>query len=66
MVFSTKASVSTVLTMHPCVSRCLRVKDYKRYFELYLGIGLAEINSGMTIHVCPTQPIPCLLMHWRL
>ena len=25
--FSTRASVATVLTMHPCVSRCLRVKD---------------------------------------
>ena len=24
--FSTRASVTTVLTMHPCVSRCLRVK----------------------------------------
>ena len=24
--FSTRASVSTVLTTHPCVSRCLRVK----------------------------------------
>ena len=38
-------------------------------FELYLGFGLTqvdEINSG-TIHVvCPTQPIACMLMHWRL
>ena len=25
--FSTRASVATVLTTHPCVSRCLRVKQ---------------------------------------
>ena len=25
--FSTKASVATVLTMHPCISRCLRVNS---------------------------------------
>ena len=25
--FSTKASVATVLTMHPCVSWCLRVNE---------------------------------------
>ena len=49
-------------------------KDYKRYihshFESYLGICLTqvdEINSGTTIHVvCPTQPIPCLMMPWRV
>ena len=26
--FSTRASVATVLTTHPCVSRCLRVKTF--------------------------------------
>ena len=31
--FSTRASVATVLTTHPCVSRCLRVKAR---FELFL------------------------------
>ena len=40
------------------------------YFESCLGFGLTQvdkINSGATIHViCPTQPIPCLLMIWWL
>ena len=40
------------------------------HFESYLGFGLAhedEIYFGTTIHVfCLTQPIPCLLMLWRL
>ena len=39
------------------------------HFELYLGVDLTdvdEIMSGITIYVvCFTQPIPCLLMHWR-
>ena len=40
------------------------------HFELHLGFGstqVDEINSAIRIHVVdPTQPIPCLLMHWRL
>ena len=34
--FSTRASVVTVLTTHPCVSRCLRVKKNKNMcFSIY-------------------------------
>ena len=51
-------------------------KDYKRCIHILnrlnsiLAFGLTqvdEINSETTIHVvCPTQPIPCLPMLWRL
>ena len=46
---------------------CLRLLKIYSHFESYLGFGLTqvdEIKSGTKIHVfCPTQPIPCLLMH---
>ena len=48
-----------------------RLKYYKNiysYFDSCLGFGPAhvdEINSETTIHVvCPSLPIPCLLMLW--
>ena len=43
-------------------------KDYKRYLILNDILTQADdINSRTTIQVvCPTQPIPCLLMLWRL
>ena len=54
--FSTRASVATVLTMHPCVSRCLRVKTlrqrqncchfHKWHFQTYF---LNE-NVGISLH----------------
>ena len=34
--FSTRASVATVLTTHPCVSRCLRVKR-PQYYNMLLS-----------------------------
>ena len=40
------------------------------HFKLYLGFGLTQvvrINCEIVIYaVCPIQPIPCLLMLWRL
>ena len=37
--FSTRASVATVLTTHPCVSRCLRVKQGSRLPNLRKEMG---------------------------
>ena len=46
-----------ILKIYSSVESCLR-------FSL---TQVDEINSGTAIHiVCHTQPIPCLLMHWRL
>ena len=46
---------------------------YKRYIHILNHLldlpspKVCEINSETTVHaVCPTQPIPCLLMLWRL
>ena len=41
--FSTKASVGTVLTTHPCVSRCLRVKQQT----------ISSANVDQVHHVVP-------------
>ena len=51
-------------------------KDYKRYihilncildFSWLKYLKLVQINSGTTTDVVgPTQPVPCLLMLWRL
>ena len=62
-------SVTVLLTLD--MLNCFEY--YKRciyMFESWLGFcstQVDEINSATTIHVvCPRQPIPCLLMHWRL
>ena len=34
--FSTRASVATVLTTHPCVSRCLRVNKYVLWYTRFI------------------------------
>ena len=47
-----------------------RLYELYSYFEMYLRFGLTqvdEIKPRTTVHVvCPTQPIPCLLILWRL
>ena len=46
--FSTRASVATVLTTHPCVSRCLRVKQLKpkeAYMRQWTRPSLVQIMS---------------------
>ena len=47
-----------------------RLQKIYSYFESYLGFGLTqvdEITPGTKPYVvCPTQPIPCLLMLWWL
>ena len=50
--FSTRASVATVLTMHPCVSQCLRVKrSYYRNELINFGNCFA-LNEMWTLFVC--------------
>ena len=49
--FSTRASVATVLTMHPCVSRCLRV-----------NISLKVVSMGLIDNI----PALVQIMAWRL
>ena len=50
--FSTRASVATVLTMHPCVSRCLGDKDFfvrswaiRRWFSQFHEWGKITAES---------------------
>ena len=44
--FSTRASVATVLTTHPCVSRCLRVNNtHCCFFVLFNTFGLNKMHT---------------------
>ena len=68
--FSTRASVATVLTTHPCVSRCLRVKTAMWDMgQVHCGICEPRLQvSPITTRCRPhegeqettSQPIPCL------
>ena len=59
---NTNASLALTLNKLNCF------EDYERYIHIQNYIlDLDEIISGTAIHVvCPTQPIRCLPMHWRL
>ena len=55
--FSTRASVTTVLTTHPCVSRCLRVNSSPpsaAYMRQCIGSALVQI---MACHLFGTKPL---------
>ena len=45
--FSTRASVATVLTTHPCISRCLRVNDNgaKRFALMFMTYNVPFFNT---------------------
>ena len=45
--FSTRASVATVLTTHPCVSRCLRVKKFR---PITRTIGTSILANNVLKH----------------
>ena len=78
--FSTRASVATVLTTHPCVSRCLRVNTLRpwqngRHFQddIFKCVSLYEnvcISIKISLKFVPNVPInniPALvqIMAWR-
>ena len=43
--FSTRASIATVLSANPCVSRCLRVKPVVRDLSTYMHCGWSLCNN---------------------
>ena len=45
--FSTRASVATVLTMHPCISQCLRVNEKSKMKTFWLT--LLQFLTALTI-----------------
>ena len=47
--FSTRASVATVLTRHPCISQCLKVKGLKRYTTAVHMLTTNWLQLGLTI-----------------
>ena len=55
--FSTRASVATVLTTHPCVSWCLRVKNYRRltYVSMYHYTHDVIALQWHNISITPSQ-----------
>ena len=63
--FSTRASVATVLTMHPCVSRCLRVKIYFAHIPQvnFIGINLKGNHVCMTHGYCQTAAIISMMIN---
>ena len=48
--FSTRASVATMLTTHPCISRCLRVKNrwIHQFISKSLVISMAQCKTVVT------------------
>ena len=48
--FRTMASVATVLTTHPCVSRCLRVKESAKFTSPSPVVGNTLISGGLSSH----------------
>ena len=57
--FSTRASVATVLTTHPCISRCLRVKWKSLYFEWISLMFLLKSPINKT-----PAPVQIMAWHW--
>ena len=65
--FSTRASVATVLTTHPCVSRCLRVKIISHGMSSChtispLNVWSGELNVFMT---APVWAVWSIRPYWR-
>ena len=53
---STRASVATVLTMHPCVSRCLRVKRYSQTKTWSLVVPSWHIHALVNFMIIFIRP----------
>ena len=65
--FSTRASVATVLTTHPCVSRCLRVKQNIRITCLSTKeSGWQCPSSSKLFHSLTAQPYRLGLGKWTV